>query len=102
MDDFNEMMPNDGTTFHDLLAEPDEQVKEERAERGRVKAAAPFIDDLLERFDARIAYYSSTSCIDPDLSPDMFHIQFKAAKVIHDNLVTEREWIASLRDHYKN
>lgn len=102
MDDFNEMMPNDGTTFHDLLAEPDEQVKEERAERGRVKAAAPFIDDLLERFDARISYYASTSCIDADLPPEQFQVQYKAAKVIHDNLVTERGWVESLKDTYKN
>jgi hypothetical protein len=97
----DDMYPRDGSFYQ--APEPDSQLQEKQEERARVKSAIPMLNDLISRFDERIAFYSSIDSIpaDPTKSPAAFQRLVAANRLVKDTLVSEKEYLEALRDEYK-
>lgn len=97
----DDLYPRDGSFYQ--APEPESQLKEKQAERAKVKSALPMLDDLIQRFDDRIAFYSSIDSINADLStsPEIFQRAVAANKLVKDTLQSEKEYLEALRDEYK-
>lgn len=97
----DDLYPRDGSFYQP--EEPEAQVKEKAEERARVKSAMPMLNDLIKRFDERIAFYGSIDSIPADLtkSPASFQRLVAANRLVKDTLVSEKEYLEVLRDEYK-
>lgn len=86
-----------------FASEPAEQVQERKEEKAKVMKGIAMLEEIIERFEKRIAFYDTLNSIDVDASthPEE-HLRIVIAnKQTSQNLTEEKEWIENLRDTYK-
>ena len=98
MDD-NEMLMRDGAYYQEPVA----QIKEKQIQRSKVKSAIPLLEDLIERFNGRVAFYSSIDSITTDITehPEIFQQEVMANKLVRQLMQSEKEYLESLVELYK-
>ena len=94
----NNLYPNDGQVY----AEPKDQIDEKNQEANEVLSALPLINEMLERFNQRIAFYSSVDSIPEEVQtkPDEFMHVATANKLVKDNLEQEKNYLEGLINEY--
>lgn len=92
--------PNDGAPF--LPTEPEEQQIEQGEEKAQVLQALPIIQDIVDRFDARIKALDSVDAIPADVqtNPTDFMHFVASNRLTKANLIAEKEWLEDLIDMY--
>lgn len=82
------------------LGESPEQKQERREIQARVKDGAKLLEDLLARFDARIAFYDSNKSIEVDITeaPEMHQKRMFVAQMMRECLQAERNYLETLKD----
>ena len=93
MDD--DLYPLDGAAFR---TEPKEQVDERKLEISKAQAAAPILEDIIERFEDKIDFYNSVDSIPPEVKtdPQKFLIIHNANELTRNNLIAEVDWLKGL------
>ncbi len=91
-------MPNDGTFMGGVPAEPPEQVLERKKERAQAIEKDNLLKDLLERWEAKIKFYSSTTSFTDEvkLDPEKLSRLLIAYAEVTAVLEAEKEYIESL------
>lgn len=86
-----------------FASEPAEQVQERKEEKAKVMKGIAMLEEIIERFEKRIAFYDTTNSIEVDVTtaPEEHLRAVLVAKGISQNLTEEKEWIENLRDTYK-
>lgn len=95
MDDDN-LIPN--PTHYFLPSEDQALASERQQEKGEVRDALPVIKDIIERFNDRIAFYSSVDSIPEtqQIDPAQFMIAHKTNQAMTGVLRAEKEYLESL------
>lgn len=90
-------------TSYFIVKEPEEQKKARLEEAGKVKEGIRLLEDIIARFDKRIAFYDSLDSMDVDaMSKPEDHLrQVIANKQTKANLIAEREYLYTLRTSFK-
>ena len=94
----DDLMPNNSTYFN-FGREPKEQIIERKKERAKTLEKQDILKEILNHLDKRIAFYTSVDSITNDVldDPDKFMHQYSANLLTRDNLMSEKEWILSLK-----
>lgn len=94
------LYPNDGRYF--LPTEPNDQQKSRDSEANDVLSAIPVLNDILKRFEERIAFYGSVDSIEVDLEQDPATHQklVEVGRLMKANLNQEKAIIEDLIKEY--
>lgn len=82
---------------------PESQSKSEIAERAKLSAAKPFLNDILDHLQMRIDFYDSLDSIQVDIEKDPATFQkiHAANKLTRDSLKNEKELIETLIEAFQ-
>lgn len=99
MDD-DDLLPNDGTYF--FPREPKDQVLARKKEKAQTLEGLTVIQDLLKRWNDKIAYYTSVKSISEEVKrdPAAFMHEIAGNAVIVEILEAEKEYIEELISNY--
>lgn len=97
--DTDNLMPKSGQYFG-IPQEDQDLISERQTESAKVFNALPLIQEILDRFEERIAFYSSVDSIPEEIhtKPDEFMHAVAANKLAKDNLISEKEYLEGLLD----
>lgn len=94
------MYPSQTDQFNGL-EQPEEEKKREQAEKAKVTAALPLIDELLSHLEQRIAFHDSVTSIKVDArDPEAFMRHYEAGQLTRSHLVQEHDWLMNLRQQH--
>lgn len=90
---------NTETSYFDPHAEPEEQKKERQEEQGKVQEGIRLLEDMIARYDERIAFYDSIDSIKVDIKtkPEEHLRAVLANKQTKTDLIREMEYLITLR-----
>lgn len=88
----------DGGSSEFLLREPEDQAQARVEERDNVFQTYPILQELVERFKKRIAFYDSVQSIPPDTrkDPALFMHTVDGNDIARRNLQDELNWVEAL------
>jgi hypothetical protein len=92
--------PLDGAPF--APTEPVDQVNDRNAEKAKLMEALPLVQDIIDRFKEKIAFFGSVDSIPEAVKtkPKQFLIVHNANELTRDNLRAEMEWLEGLLEDY--
>lgn len=95
------LYPNTGDTYYKPEM-PADRKDEESEEKAKALAGMPLINDLIARFDKRIAFYDSLESIPSDVSthPEEHLRAVLANQMAKENLRAEKEYLEGLKSTY--
>lgn len=98
-------MDNLGTTDTNYFSieEPEERKLERDEQEGKIREGIRVLEEIIARFDERIALYDSINSIPDDIKSDerKLSIAIYAKDEIVGNLQAEKDYLESLRTTYK-
>lgn len=85
--------PNSGEPF--ILTTPSKQKSDEEARLHATLAQLPLLQETVDKFNERIAFYDSVNSVPADVmtNPEVFMHIVAANKLTRDNLTAERDII---------
>jgi hypothetical protein len=100
MSDVNEMGNSETSYF--IPDEPEEQVKERRAEKAKVLAARELILEMIERMTKRVEFYDSINSVPAARRKDDYTFRFTLDSNANTkaNLEAELTYLTDLKDQY--
>jgi len=95
-----DLYPNDGTHYEPSV--PEEQKREENAEKAKVQEGIQLLEEIISRWDERIRFYDSLDSInvDVDTRPAQHRETVRANKQTKANLLVEKDYLEGLRSQY--
>ena len=94
------LYPLNGAAF--VPTEPVEQIEERNAEKGKLLEALPLVEDIIERFKEREAFYGSVDSIPAAVKtkPEEFLIIINGNELARKAFRAEIDWLEGLLAEY--
>lgn len=82
--------------------EPEEQKVERQEEKAKVQGGKKLLEDLIERWAEKVAFYDSIDSIPNEVRADQekFMLAVNTNSLTKENLIVELEYLEALRDTY--
>lgn len=99
--DSDNVYPNNGEYF--IPREPQEMRVERQKEKAKVLEAKKLSEEILDRYDDRIAFYDSVDSIDASIrsNEEKFLRAWVVNREVKSILQAERDWLEGLIEPYK-